>query len=112
MSAHTPGPWVSTDMVTPRNWTDRKMIGECVLVRTEEFAIADVRSDFCIAEEAKANARLIAAAPELLEALKAVLSADLYADSEGLVSFAYPNTDEGEAAAEIARRAIAKATQP
>jgi hypothetical protein len=59
MRQHTPGPWaVDTD----RTILCRNVVG-----------IADIRS-WMGAEEADANARLIAAAPELLEALKDEIS--------------------------------------
>ena len=56
-----------------------------------------------------ANAQLIAAAPALLEACKALLKADLYADGEGIVNFDYPNTSDGDEAKEQAEAAIAAA---
>ncbi len=57
--------------------------------------------------EVEANARLIAAAPLLLEACKALLEADLYADGEGNVSYDYPNTSDGDEAKAKAKAAIA-----
>ena len=54
MSKHTPGPW--------------RMHGE--LINSDKREIAEVR-DFKSNTETGANARLIAAAPELLEIVKA-----------------------------------------
>jgi hypothetical protein len=50
---------------------------------------------------AKADARLIAAAPELLEALKAVTSTEMF----------LPDHPQRQAAYKAARAAISKATQ-
>jgi hypothetical protein len=58
MSAHTPGPW-SSDFPNGDDW-----------IRTED-GDAIVRIGFN-QEHREANAHLIAAAPELLEALKAI----------------------------------------
>ena len=103
-TAHTPAPWFAkTDN---RRWTPNH-------IEAAHAHIADVmpcginkKAD----PEATANARLIAAAPDMLAALHALLGADIYADGEGLVSFAYPNTEDGDAAKALALAAIAKAT--
>ena len=62
-------------------------------------------------DELFANARLIAAAPDLLEALEALLDADVFADGEGLINVedGCLDTSFGEDAAHKARAAIAKA---
>lgn len=54
MSKHTPGPWV----LDGEAWV--------VTVATKRYITCEGRN----AEEAEANARLIAAAPEMLEALQ------------------------------------------
>lgn len=59
MSKHTPGPWVKKGI----HWTGKN--NEIVFVSNGPAFGSE--SDF---ESAKANARLIAAAPELLEALE------------------------------------------
>ncbi len=63
MSKHTPGPWEATQ--TRENnlfeFTIYKMVGD--------FPGQLAAIEFISSEEAKANARLIAAAPELLESL-------------------------------------------
>ena len=64
MSKHTPGPW-ETYVNANNDVTIRKMFPD----GTECCQIARCKSSF-------ANARLIAAAPELLEALKAGPSAE------------------------------------
>ena len=89
MSAkHTPGPWRSRNRLGSGNWKDERSIG----VESFEWIIADVCGDIDHTDEARANARLIAAAPDLLEAL-----ADLV--ENGL----------GTEAVKRARAAIAKA---
>lgn len=61
-------------------------------------------------EEAEANARLIAAAPDVLAALKALV---LTVEYQGENNFLNEDADEGEEnALTRARAAIAKATQP
>jgi hypothetical protein len=59
--AHTPGPWIEQEEVG---------FVEIHPAHNELFTVAHVKG-FDM-HEARANARLIAAAPELLEALKAV----------------------------------------
>src|SRR5690554_4275769 len=94
MSKHTPGPWFinreSEDVI------EGKLSIESVNAETKlSYFIAQV--DECKSQEA--NARLISAAPELLEALEAIT--DLYDTDEGCRSL-----QEYQAA----RAAIAKAT--
>lgn len=90
MSAkHTPGPW----------WVDAKSFGgvETFTVRNE--AGKEVASGQHIATRRKADARLIAAAPELLEALRGLLhKLDIPQQAMGLAADIYR-----------ARAAIAKA---
>jgi hypothetical protein len=86
MSKHTPGPWiVHTD-------------GHSIDVRAVDFYVGCISADPDTDEEYEtnaANARLIAAAPDLLEALF-----DMVSD----------HADLNPATIEFARRAIAKAT--
>lgn len=108
MSAHTPGPW-KADWIFVTDCPDNAK------VRIHAAPKSDMYSDALVAEaafsptpsgyhvdsreEAEANARLIAAAPDLLEALKAlVYEVD---DSD------YRWKSKGEV---MARVAIAKAT--
>jgi hypothetical protein len=92
MSAHTPGPWHADlpEKIHPRFVRD-----------TAEVVIAYCDRGL---EEAKANARLIAAAPELLEACKTLVAA-----RDGSINGMAMMTD---VAADQARAAIAKATTP
>lgn len=69
-SKHTPGPWEVQSYTNYKGWSvwanDRGCIAEgCI---AERWYDADQQPD-----ELKANARLIAAAPELLEACKVAL---------------------------------------
>jgi len=101
MNKHTPGPWEVTDL------------RHSIVVRTESpnktkygasryAAIGGFdRSDPDQLSEALANARLIAAAPDLLEALELML--DRFRDTEG------SHGQWEEEATENARAAIAKA---
>lgn len=84
MSKHTPGPW---------KWTGQAVTvpsGQRLLVNGVSLPLGNHADS----EEADANARLIAAAPDLLEALK------------GVVAVADRKTDEFDRA----RAAIANAT--
>jgi hypothetical protein len=73
VAAHTPGPW-------------RVLLDSLRVGRNSDFAptvlvIADCRGSTGVSvAESQANARLIAAAPALLEALRAILALDVYAD--------------------------------
>lgn len=113
MTNHTPGPWVAND-----NWAlhgearpemmDYRVHVKCIAPFTENehggFERIETQVS-CIVfgrtpDEAKANARLIAAAPEMLEAL------------QNMVSMAAPKfSDEPQILClEIAKEAIEKAT--
>lgn len=95
MSKHTPGPWEWNTARTRMN-DDRGrpvlMDGEGIWDLCAPVMHGDARAD--------ANARLIAAAPELLAALEGFL------DFEGCT---YPNEDNVAEAYAAARAAIAKA---
>ncbi len=82
---HTPGPWeVATD-------------GATVLAGQFDEFVADCQSDGYNAESAydqdRANARLIAAAPELLEACRNSLNA-LWAKGANHTGEQYPNEED------------------
>jgi hypothetical protein len=95
MNKHTPGPWVADMDRTyghPPSLTPNILICPVVLGRVMQFCVAKVSREGD--EEAEANARLIAAAPDLLFQL---LAASNYIDALGGDSKSY-------------RAAIAKAT--
>jgi len=101
MSKHTPGPW----QVLPEE-CDKPYIRIRGTVLGGRYKIANVITPSYEgvhereAVETRANARLIAAAPELLEALKAFV-AD-WSDDTGMSSPSYESV-------RLAREAIAKA---
>lgn len=96
MSAHTPGPWtLETSPYKPRVYGDRKLIAE----------VGNAEDVFDAWEEWTANARMIAAAPELLTALKAIL----HPDNEALCYFV-PCDSHAMKLRDDARAAVAKAT--
>jgi hypothetical protein len=97
MAEHTPGPWRADDVRYQRDFRTFVNVGE------EPFGfIAAVSADPQHPETINANARLIAAAPELLEALiNCADQAEIAMRAEG---------GEGFWAVEAARAAIAKAT--
>ena len=97
---HTPGPWVIDHETRPA--------GVCVVYNTSHpngFVYIRGALGYWDADrdENMANARLIAAAPELLEALELML--DAFLDTEG------SHGDREQAATEAARAAIEKATR-
>ena len=104
MSGHTPGPWnfsnennslghgggIAIDAIDP---ADHQLFEVCEVWGIDDYSKIDSR--------AEANARLIAAAPELLEALQGFVGA-WPAIKDG--------TFNGDAVCDFARAAIAKAT--
>jgi len=96
-ATHTPGPWEqSEDQKSTIN-----AVFQGVWIKQGHMTLADVFTDI---PEGKANARLIAAAPELLEALKAM---EGYMD---VFTEHYGRTGRGCDLLTQARAAIAKAT--
>ena len=97
---HTPGPW-RDDFEGEPDWGSQTIIQ----VGAGSTLIADVCvTDDCISDdEHAANARLIAAAPELLEALQCLLAMP---DYDGAIS----TSTVRRGAKHAARAAIAKAT--
>lgn len=96
---HTPAPWhVCTG--------NHETFGNVLNIAAQEGdvpAICVISNVEDATEEDRANARLIAAAPDLLEALKAMLDAE--------PGYGWGGSSEAEIAAqELARAAIAKAT--
>lgn len=76
MSKHTPGPWMADNGETYGNiWRIQSPIGSNVKIVAEMV---------CASAEAEANARLIAAAPEMYEALQMFLA---YNDQGGPLHF-------------------------
>lgn len=97
MSKHTPGPWVADinrGYGFPFRPTPNIPINPVVMGRAVNRSIAKVPRGY---EEAEANARLIAAAPELLEALQLIVKTCAFQRGES------PTFD-------VAIAAIAKAT--
>ena len=99
-AAHTPGPWRTK---TGPGWHDTYIVGE--LVGAHEPTIATVRVHNN-QQHHMANARLIAAAPELLAALEVLLP--MFADWHS--EFPQHVGDKEAPALQNARAAIAKAT--
>lgn len=114
MSAkHTPGPWewVGTDSL----WGGERKTEEILKAADDgkPYGMHSPRIEHHFdAEQAKANARLIAAAPELLEALKSLIREHdaVFAGREDGAQDSYYNAHPGRAIAyQKARAAIAKA---
>ena len=97
--AHTPGPWTIHESAFSSSLVKELHIGTST--RTAACVYDDCAAGILARSEVEANARLIAAAPELLEALEAVLP-----DLEHYVATHGPGPDKRLA---IARAAIAKA---
>ncbi len=108
MSKHTPGPWRFSD--NTKWWKTNPFSVTVPKKGVHGTAVANIPARATISmEEAQANARLIAAAPDLLEALDSLAR---YADTCELF---IKETHPGKAAAlrervTNARAAIAKAT--
>lgn len=98
MSKHTPGPWrIEIDDSPDAEWSRR-----WPTIVSDEYEVVGTEGMYGDFETDMANARLIAAAPELLVALQ--LMVDRFIDTEGSFG-AWENE-----AIEVARAAIAKAT--
>jgi hypothetical protein len=73
-TAHTPGPWIVESVENK---------GQSTIVDNNDHLVAEVYSDSCNQLEEDANARLIAAAPDMLNVLKRV---KIIWDREGIGS--------------------------
>lgn len=118
MSAHTPGPWIASDVLAPRDarvmvwqyngrsdyYHNGKPIAECGFSTHAELRRGEVG---CNQLEAEANARLIAAAPDLLKALVGLLRECNRHGCFENVSFEHPMV---KPFFDAARAAVAKAT--
>lgn len=94
---HTPGPWQNQEMLSGTTSAHGSRVVSFITTGPEN--VADVCDSRGISEEeARANARLIAAAPELLEALAKLI---------GCIDH---GSDDPTATLDAARAAIAKAT--
>ena len=67
MSNHTPGPWVVVGRLT--KYVEARLVGRLI---QEVAACGPTMADEGYGQQQEANARLIAAAPDLLEALQDV----------------------------------------
>ena len=65
MSKHTPGPWVVVGRLT--KYVEARLVGRLI---QEVAACGPTMADEGYGQQQEANARLIAAAPDLLEALQ------------------------------------------
>ncbi|HEY3984610.1 hypothetical protein [Cedecea sp.] len=100
---HTPGPW----FVSPKS--DVTVEGDLNVIQTHGSNVKGYHVAYCTtwtdsketAEEAEANARIMAAAPELLEALRELVFASTYG---------IKNCTAQVKALEKANQVIAKAT--
>ena len=89
MSAHTPGPWIGVDPKTKKfrssHWRVENDMASCTVsapIKAGRNTVAIVVTDgFDGIDELQANARLIAAAPELLEAAKSIDTFFVFFDS-------------------------------
>lgn len=105
--AHTPGPWDYQEVKTSCGRAFRIGAGEMLTSGVGGCIIYDDYPAFPRSNEREANARLIAAAPELLKALKALFrSYKELADSGDAGFWALEDTPDGKQAL----AALAKAT--
>jgi hypothetical protein len=82
MSAHTPGPWAV-------HKSTRRLTFDVYAGEDGCYRVGEVSNHNAFPQNA-ANARLIAAAPQLLEALAAIVSSLAEQDEEGLIEHAEP----------------------
>ena len=95
---HTPGPWGAENALSSDYYNIRYVTGP----NCEQVATIHQREELCNVDknppmsqdEALANARLIAAAPELLEALKGILNAGSYDDDGDFVLYHNNHTED------------------
>ena len=73
---HTPGPWVHAYVQSPYDSKENPETDDCYVVDKRGFHVAKVYSpeNQFVQHGEEANANLIAAAPEMLEALELVLN--------------------------------------
>ena len=88
MGKHTPGPWYCS-------WNDNDLYDQGGVYRVQPIPVGSTWGK--VVKQYNANANLIAAAPDLLEACKALIGASLMSPRDA------------EAALIMARNAIAKA---
>ena len=99
MSKHTPGPWKATcrDMTYKGgDWSEDEFL---------QWEVEGPRAPFGRGDFFQADARLIAAAPDLLEALREYRAAILFAQDKQALMSAIKSADDK------ARAAIAKAEE-
>lgn len=101
MSAHTPGPWTIYDPVSPYPGVEAVASQQTIVLWGYGDDDCGVRGKN--PKEIEANARLISAAPDLLEACQAALATHSLAESEPSL----PSLTEVE---DMLLAAIAKAT--
>lgn len=111
-SKHTPGPWMAYNAIGSRTLTSWRVRSECV---NQPCGICKM-DESLTGEQEIANARLIAAAPDLLSALQELLRvADAYSDAmreHGRGCHELGSDADSNSASGIARAAIAKAIGP
>jgi hypothetical protein len=76
MSKHTPGPWEANGYHIRQRVTGTRSISEVAYTGPHHTAPHEYPKSCRLVDEA--NARLIAAAPDLLEALEAIMDSDLW----------------------------------
>jgi hypothetical protein len=81
MSKHTPGPWSVYCYVEPKGY-----VQEIGPIQVNTFFSEDDDTYYPYLEIEEADAKLIAAAPELLAALKAIVCGLSKEDEEGLLA--------------------------
>lgn len=102
--SHTLGPWRLAATPDERDlwWGQFDIPAECVVVGWAGIPVCATNDDGAATEEDVANAHLVAAAPDLLEALKAYLRVPTMAYVTGNYEYERPFR-------EAAEKAIAKA---
>jgi len=78
---HTKGKWFATEINTDKKWINISSSEKGIIGRTYYGDLEPVITK----EEAEANAKLIAAAPELLEQLQSIIDGSAFDKEKGLI---------------------------
>lgn len=112
MNQHTPGPWYPVfstmhESVTISTWDEKRDFPKAIIALIHPTTYDPIKVG--MSDEDNANARLIAAAPDLLEACRALLAVTSI-DAHG-INPVIPDDSPRNRAYRLAFNAIEKATQ-
>lgn len=103
---HTPGPWRIQEV---QEWLNANPVAWTSVAMTSNFVILPTQCAPMLGRNDEANARLMAASPEMLKTLKQLLEVAEHAVNEG-GKFVYGDLLEIESRMNAAKQVIASAT--